>query len=63
MMKPMVYTSRKYYCAFSNLTNAAVDVSFQRKADYGKGYTTENNQQHLLVPAKGEKEGKLQRER
>ena len=48
---------QKVLLRFSNLTNSAVDVSFQRKTDYGKGYTTENNQQHLLVPAKGEKEG------
>jgi hypothetical protein len=48
---------QKVLLRFLNLTNAAVDVSFQRKTDYGKGYTTENNQQHLLLPAKGEKEG------
>lgn len=48
---------QKILLRFLNLTNSSIEVSYQRKPDYGEGYTYETNLQHISLGANAVIEG------
>ncbi|MBK7148741.1 MAG: hypothetical protein IPH78_07940 [Bacteroidetes bacterium] len=48
---------QKVLLRFLNLTKSALEVSYQRKPDYGEGYTSETNLQHIRLGANAVMEG------